>query len=170
MMKSQAALLLALSAPMAAAFAPPASFRPAATTRLAAIDPSSLHDAAQHAGAFLSSITLADLDADALSDAVTAAAPAVPVEALPAPDAAAATAAAATADQGNGWFGFLTGPIESLLKIIHVALTSMGMNEDAWGVSIIAMTVVIKALTFPLTKGQLESTNKMQVSYPQMGC
>lgn len=42
-------------------------------------------------------------------------------------------------------------------------LTGMGMSADAWGVSIIVMTIVIKLLTFPLTKQQLESTNKMQV-------
>lgn len=77
---------------------------------------------------------------------------------------AAPAAADAAADSGNGWFGFLTLPIEGLLKGIHLLLTSMGMSADSWGVSIIAMTIVIKLLTFPLTKQQLESTNKMQVS------
>lgn len=75
----------------------------------------------------------------------------------------AATDAVVAADADNGWFGFLTGPIEGLLKLIHVGLTSMGLSADAWGVSIIVMTIVIKVLTFPLTKSQLESTNKMQV-------
>jgi YidC/Oxa1 family membrane protein insertase len=42
----------------------------------------------------------------------------------------------------------------------------MGMSADAWGVSIIAMTIVIKLVTFPLTKQQLESTNKMQALQP----
>ena len=78
------------------------------------------------------------------------------------PSAVDAAAAVATGD-GNGWFGFLTVPIEGLLKIIHQSLSSAGVSE-AWGLSIIAMTVLIKALTFPLTKTQLESTNKMQVS------
>lgn len=78
---------------------------------------------------------------------------------------AAPAAADAAADSGNGWFGFLTLPIEGLLKGIHLVLTSMGMSADSWGVSIIAMTIVIKLLTFPLTKQQLESTNKMQVRF-----
>lgn len=91
-----------------------------------------------------------------LDTAVDAAAT-IPMDAAP----GAATDAAAAND--NGWFGFLTGPIESLLKLIHTVLTSVGLSEDAWGVSIIVMTVLIKALTFPLTKSQLESTNKMQV-------
>lgn len=160
-MKSQA-LLIALSAPMAAAFAPPrTSFR--AASKLSAVDPSHLNDLPQHVDSlhhFFSSLTLADLDVDAVSTA--AAAPVVPMDAAPGVDVAAA---AATTDQGNGWFGFLTLPIEALLKAIHVGLTSVGMSADAWGVSIIAMTVVIKALTFPLTKSQLESTNKMQVRF-----
>jgi membrane protein insertase Oxa1/YidC/SpoIIIJ len=62
------------------------------------------------------------------------------------PDAAAAAAS------GNGWFGFLTGPISSLLQGIHTALVGVGMSADAWGVSIIALTILIKLLTFPLTK------------------
>jgi len=52
------------------------------------------------------------------------------------------------------------------LKLIHVGLMGMGMSADSWGISIIAMTVVIKLLTFPLTKSQLESTNKMQALQP----
>jgi YidC/Oxa1 family membrane protein insertase len=82
-------------------------------------------------------------------------------------DAAASTADAAAAAANNpGWFGFLTGPIEGLLQIIHGALVGLGASADAWGVSIIMMTVIIKVLTFPLTKTQLESTNKMQLIQP----
>jgi YidC/Oxa1 family membrane protein insertase len=151
---------------MAAAFAPPASIRSSSTSKLAAIDPSSLHDLPQHVDTlqnFFSSFTIADLDVDAVS---SAAAPVVDAAAVATPDAVDAAATAAAADQGNGWFGFLTLPIESLLKLIHVALQGVGLSADAWGVSIIAMTVVIKALTFPLTKSQLESTNKMQALQP----
>ena len=111
------------------------------------IDPSSLHDVSSNINHLFSSLMLSDVDATAVTDTMTA----------------STDAAAATADAGNGWFGFLTLPIEGLLKGIHVLFTQMGMNADAWGVSIIAMTVVIKLLTFPLTKSQLESTNKMQV-------
>lgn len=79
-------------------------------------------------------------------------------------DAAEATAEVAKND--NGWFGFLEGPIEFILKGIHATLVGMGMNEDAWGVTIIAMTTLIKLATYPLTKSQLESTNKMQALQP----
>lgn len=96
---------------------------------------------------------LADLDAGAAFSTADAAAKAI-AEAPPA------------ADAGNGWFGFLTLPIEFLLQAIHGALSSGGVSSNAWGVSIIGMTVVIKALTFPLTKSQLESTNKMQALQP----
>lgn len=81
-------------------------------------------------------------------------------------DEAEAVAQAATADQGNGWFGFLTVPIEGLLQLIHSALVAVGVSADAWGVSIIMLTVLIKVLTFPLTKTQLESTTKMQAMQP----
>lgn len=151
---------------MAVAFAPPVFLRLRPASKLSAVDSSSLHDLPGHVDSlhhFFSSITLVNFDVDAL----TAAAPAVPLDTVPAPDAAAAAVdAASTANQGNGWFGFLTMPIEGLLKFIHIALTSVGMSADAWGVSIIAMTVVIKALTFPLTKSQLESTNRMQALQP----
>lgn len=147
---------------MAAAFAPPATFRPS-STKLSAIDPSSLHDLPQHADSlhqFFSSLTLADLDVDAVS----ATAAAIPLDAAPAPEAVDAVAEAAAADNG-GWFGFLTLPIEALLGFLHGMIASTGI-PGAWGVSIILMTVVIKALTFPLTKSQLESTNKMQALQP----
>ena len=163
-MKLTLALVSLLSAPMASAFAPPTTFR--SNTKLSAVDPSAIHDMSQHSAAaadslnhFFSSVLISDIDTEAV---VSSAAATIPLDAAPAPvDAAAAAAEAASND--NGWFGFLTVPIEGLLKLIHAGLASMGVS-DAWGLSIIAMTVLIKILTFPLTKGQLESTNKMQVS------
>jgi len=90
-----------------------------------------------------------------VSDAMNAA-----TEAVATPDAAAAT----TTDD-NGGFGFLTAPIQGLLSIFHSILVSLGMSANTWGVSIIAMTLFIKILTYPLTKSQLESTTKMQVRF-----
>jgi YidC/Oxa1 family membrane protein insertase len=115
---------------------------------------------------FFSSLVLSDLNVDSVT---SVAAPVQPLGASPSPEATkaaieAVTASSADPNAQNGWFGFLTLPIEGLLKLIHGGLDSMGMSSNAWGISIIAMTVVIKALTFPLTKSQLESTNKMQVS------
>jgi len=71
-----------------------------------------------------------------------------------------------TTDSGNGWFGFLTGPIEFLLQVFHQMLNTVGLNENAWGVSIVLMTIAIKLVTYPLTKQQLESTSKMQEMQP----
>ena len=84
------------------------------------------------------------------------------IDSMPDADMVAATAEE-VAKTDNGWFGFLTGPTEFLLQAIHTLLVNVGMSADAWGVSIIVMTIVIKVATFPLTKTQLESTNKMQV-------
>jgi len=150
-----AATFLAAQVGNTAAFAP-TSFSKAhiVTQRPAIVDPSILSDVHQHAEAIssiFSSISLADA-ADAIADAV--------------PAATDAAEAAAAAGNGNGWFGFLEGPIESILQVIHTSLVSVGMSEDAWGVSIIAMTSLIKLATYPLTKQQLASTNKMQALQP----
>jgi YidC/Oxa1 family membrane protein insertase len=114
----------------------------------------SLHDA-------FSSISLADLDVDALtagaSGALGAASDAVQTVDL------SGDVAGAAAKSGNGWFGFLTGPTMAFLEFLHSGLVTVGVKNDSWGVSIIALTVIIKLLTYPLTKAQLESTNKMQV-------
>jgi YidC/Oxa1 family membrane protein insertase len=75
-----------------------------------------------------------------------------------------ADAAQAATDQG--WFGFLTSPIEGLLQLIHTAFVAVGVDGNAWGISIIVLTLLIKVVTFPLTKTQLESTNKMQAMQP----
>eukprot|EP01083_Nonionella_stella_P149685 475765_1 len=169
-----AATFLAAQVGNTAAFAP-TSFSKAqiVTQRAAVVDPSILSDVHQHAEAIssiFSSISLADA-ADAVADAVPAAtdvaATAAVTDAVPAAADVAATAdAAVAAGNDNGWFGFLEGPIEQLLQIIHSSLVSVGMSEDAWGVSIIAMTSLIKLATYPLTKQQLESTNKMQALQP----
>lgn len=145
-MKLSSATTVLLLASAAEAFAPTKlATRPASTARSLVVDPSPLHD-------IFSSISLADV-----GDAVDA----VATQVAPAADAAGDVVDAAASQ--NGWFGFLTGPIESLLTIIHGGLVSVGIKENAWGITIIFMTLVIKGLTFPLTKTQLESTNKMQV-------
>uniref|UniRef100_A0A7S0CAS3 Membrane insertase YidC/Oxa/ALB C-terminal domain-containing protein n=1 Tax=Proboscia inermis TaxID=420281 RepID=A0A7S0CAS3_9STRA len=76
--------------------------------------------------------------------------------------------AAAVADPGNGWFGFLAGPIEETICVIHNALNGIGLSSNSWGASIIILIFLIKGLTFPLTKAQLESTSKMQVLQPKI--
>lgn len=150
------ALLLAPS--LADAFAPASGrlvglVRPSQTARSFGVDPSSFHDISQHVDTFrdaFSSLTLSDAEA-----AIKAAVSNVPSD--------TADTAAAAASSGNGWFGFLVGPIEGLLFLIHSAVSGIGGDTNSWGISIVMLTVLIKLLTFPLTKTQLESTNKMQV-------
>jgi len=142
---TQATTLLALVC-VADAFAPSRFASRPSTSRSLMVDPSSFTDV-------FSSISLSDA-VDALSADAVAAVDAV----QPAVDVVEKT--------DNGWFGILTGPTESLLQLIHSALVGVGVDQNSWGVSIIAMTVIIKLLTFPLTKTQLESTNKMQALQP----
>jgi len=118
------------------------------------VDPSFFHDLPQQFDSLqnaLSSVTLAD--AAALAPDVA--------DGVDGVDAAAAAS-------GNGWFGFLVGPISGLLVIIHGGLVAAGLPADTWGVSIILLTLTIKALTFPLTKTQLEGTSKMQAMQPMI--
>lgn len=66
----------------------------------------------------------------------------------------------------SGGLGFLAGPILGLLQIIHSALVGAGVSSNAWGISIILMTIIIKALVFPLMKSQLESAGKLRQVQP----
>lgn len=156
------ATLLALQMEGSAAFTPSAftkAPRTFSTQRSVIHDPSILADAHQHVDAltsFFSSITISDAVADV---ATAVASPEVA-------DVAAAAPAAEAVATDNGWFGFLEGPIELILGSIHSTLVGMGMDADAWGLTIIAMTLAIKLATYPLTKQQLESTNKMQALQP----
>jgi len=115
------------------------------------VDPSAFNDLTQHLDsiqAAFSSNLLSDVDAIA----AVAADPAVAV----------------ATDPGNGWFGFLTEPIEALLMGIHSGLVSGGINSNSWGLSIALLTLTIKLVTYPLTKQQLESTSKMQSLQPMV--
>lgn len=161
------ALLAALQIQNTAAFAPSSFAKVSTTHRSAIVDPTILADAHQHATSFFSSINLADA-ADTVADVADAAITATTDVATTAVSAApvAAEAAAEVAKNDNGWFGFLEGPIEFLLGTIHSTLVGVGMNEDAWGVTIVAMTSIIKLATYPLTAQQLKSTNKMQALQP----
>jgi len=155
------------------AFVPSPSFTTNAriSSQLSLMDPSAFHDLPSHIESIqsaFSSLMISDEDiaavATAASDVATAASNAAADVATNAGDA---VDAAATAND-NGWFGFLVGPIEGLLQIIHSVLVSVGLNANAWGVSIVALTLVIKLLTYPLTKTQLESTTKMQMLQPKV--
>lgn len=87
---------------------------------------------------------------------------------LPEGAASGASAAAAVTEAAAepGWFDYLIVlPFEYAITALHDLLKSMGV-EEAYGLAIIMFTVGVKALTFPLTKVQIESTTKMQAIAP----
>ena len=110
----------------------------------------------------------------------------------------ATDAAAAVVQRDNGWFGFFTGPFESILKVsdslnVHTTLLAAAQHRQeikeaaptaesscalcsegavvcaqvldsgldklhvpySYGFSIILLTVLVKALTFPLSRKQV---------------
>lgn len=84
-------------------------------------------------------------------------------------DAEVAEVVEAAADpQKGGFFGFLEGPIEASLCFVHDALVALGLSANAWGLTIIAITIVIKLVTYPLNAQQIESTAQMQTIQPKV--
>lgn len=63
--------------------------------------------------------------------------------------------------EGSG----ILGPLEVILKWIMVLFYKMIPN---WGVSIIILTILMRAILFPLTKKSSESTHKMQELQPKI--
>lgn len=150
------------------AFAParPVSSRSSVSQATTASSRAALHmvDPASFIQDVSSSFTLAD-DFGGLTDAVAASMAAASSNVA---DAATADAAMDVADTNSaGWFGFLEGPIKGFLVLLHGVIAGVGL-PNAWGISIILLTILIKVLTFPLTKTQLESTNRMQAMQPQI--
>jgi len=176
------ATILALMASSTNAFVPRYQQQPSFSARSinsknkplgAMVDPSMFHDMHTHFDSIqsaFSSIAISDEEitaiADTVSDAVAPAVSAISDAVTSVPPEAADVAA--DASQNSGFFGFLTGPIEFILQGIHAVLVGMGMDENSWGISIVAMTVIIKLVTYPLTKTQLESTTRMQQLQPEI--
>lgn len=67
----------------------------------------------------------------------------------------------------SGVWGKFVGLVESCIVLLHDTLEQKNV-PGAYGVSIIAFTVIVKALTFPLNKQQMESTMKMQALTPRL--
>ena len=56
-----------------------------------------------------------------------------------------------------------------LLQIIHNGITSVGISTNfAWGLAIIALTLLVRLLMHPLTAKQMASMQKMQKLKPQL--
>ncbi|BDF95975.1 hypothetical protein KAN5_28130 [Pseudoalteromonas sp. KAN5] len=63
-----------------------------------------------------------------------------------------------------GWLWFISQPLFVLLKWLHGILGN-------WGLAIIAITIIIKTLMYPLTKAQYTSMAKMRALQPtKNGC
>ncbi|ATC83984.1 MULTISPECIES: membrane protein insertase YidC [Pseudoalteromonas] len=60
-----------------------------------------------------------------------------------------------------GWLWFISQPLFVLLKWLHSILGN-------WGVAIIAITIIVKSLMYPLTKAQYTSMAKMRALQPKM--
>lgn len=85
---------------------------------------------------------------------------------LPEASAQAANAAVAAAAEEPGFFDLLiVKPFEFAITSVHDGLSGAGIAES-WGPSIILFTLLLKGLTFPLNKQQIESTAKMQAIQP----
>ncbi|CAL9103767.1 unnamed protein product [Musa acuminata var. zebrina] len=89
-------------------------------------------------------------------------------DAAVATDATAAAPDASTAVQKNGgWFGFISDAMEVVLKVLKDGLTAIHVPYS-YGFAIILLTIIVKVLTLPLTKKQVESTLAMQNLQPKI--
>ncbi|XP_002982453.2 inner membrane protein PPF-1, chloroplastic [Selaginella moellendorffii] len=69
--------------------------------------------------------------------------------------------------QQSDWFSGVTTVMEAVLKVLKDGLTTLKVPY-AYGFAIILLTVLVKVLTFPLTKSQAESTISMQNLQPKL--
>ncbi|KAG1662589.1 hypothetical protein FOA52_002986 [Chlamydomonas sp. UWO 241] len=77
------------------------------------------------------------------------------------------TAAAVPAATSSGPFDFLADTFENLLKAIDDSLEKAGV-PNSYGFSIIALTVLVKLATFPLSQQQVKSTVAIQALQPRV--
>eukprot|EP00612_Vaucheria_litorea_P008392 CAMPEP_0171476230 /NCGR_PEP_ID=MMETSP0946-20130122/3467_1 /TAXON_ID=109269 /ORGANISM="Vaucheria litorea, Strain CCMP2940" /LENGTH=386 /DNA_ID=CAMNT_0012006453 /DNA_START=94 /DNA_END=1255 /DNA_ORIENTATION=+ len=76
-------------------------------------------------------------------------------------------AEASKSTEGGGIFAGLVTLTENSIDGLHTLLQGMGV-ANSFGLAIILFTLFIKAVTFPLTYQQLESTTKMQALQPKV--
>ncbi|KAI3423641.1 uncharacterized protein J3R85_010842 [Psidium guajava] len=141
--------------------APPHPRRLATTTRVKfsfheippvhSFDPSSLDFASALSRAESLLYTLAD--AAVATDSATA--------------GAASSSADVAAQKNGGWFGFISDAMEFVLKVLKDGLSAVHVPY-AYGFAIILLTVIVKVVTLPLTKQQVESTLAMQNLQPKI--
>ena len=88
-------------------------------------------------------------------------------EAVGGEDAAAAAAAAQLVANKSGFLGGIANVLESTLEGIDGVLAAVHVPYS-YGFSIIALTLLVKVVTFPLSKKQIESTTAMQALQPRV--
>ncbi|KAK3023280.1 hypothetical protein RJ639_044251 [Escallonia herrerae] len=81
--------------------------------------------------------------------------------------AAGGAAADSTVQKSGGWFGFISDAMEVVLKVLKDGLSAVHVPYS-YGFAIILLTVLVKVVTFPLTKQQVESTLAMQNLQPKI--
>ena len=91
----------------------------------------------------------------------------MPPEAADAAAQAASTIPAYLQNPRSGALGPLVGFLEDFLKVLESGLETVGVPY-AYGWSIVVLTLTVKAVTFPLTKTQVESSLSMQRLQPQI--
>ena len=65
------------------------------------------------------------------------------------------------------WIAPLAKPLEWLIEAVYTyVLTPIGLAS--WGLAIILVTILIRALLYPLTRKQMQSMKKMQSIQPKM--
>lgn len=79
----------------------------------------------------------------------------------------AAPDAAAPVEKNGGWFGFISDAMEVVLKVLKGGLATLHVPYS-YGFAIILLTVLVKVVTYPLTKQQVESTLAMQNLQPKI--
>lgn len=66
-------------------------------------------------------------------------------------------------------WGNLKSLLYGLLEAIHNGITSIGISSNfAWGLAIIALTLLVRLIMHPLTAKQMKSMEKMQKLQPQI--
>eukprot|EP00271_Cylindrocystis_brebissonii_P015696 TRINITY_DN38671_c0_g1_i1.p1 TRINITY_DN38671_c0_g1~~TRINITY_DN38671_c0_g1_i1.p1 ORF type:complete len:565 (+),score=144.78 TRINITY_DN38671_c0_g1_i1:153-1847(+) len=146
--------------------AEPCHSQPCSVPR-AALDPAPLAAWVAQASHNSALWTLAAADA-AVQQATTQAAEALTATA----DSAASAVSAAAVDPAafvktQDWLTGLSDVLESALKLLEGGLTAVHVPY-AYGFSIILLTLLVKAATYPLTKQQVESTMAMQRLQPKL--
>lgn len=82
-------------------------------------------------------------------------------------DAAVSSSTTVTTKQNTDWLSGITNYLETVLKVLEDGFSALHVPY-AYGFAIILLTVLVKAVTFPLTKKQVESAMAMRSLQPQV--